>query len=217
MERLTRHLQAERVRVVEVDRPNRQRRRRKGKSDPQDAITAARARCPVMRPVRPRQGSETSNPCGFCGSPELQRARVGPRRSTRLRGLISTAPEPIPAELRGLNVFRLLERASTYRPGSKRDIVSLTKFSLRMLARRALTLEEEISEIDAILEPLVNETAPRLVGALGIGPDTASTLLVTAGDNPERLRNEAAFAHLCGASPIEASRAATASPAQSQW
>jgi len=202
---LARHLQAERVRVVEVDRPNRQRRRRKGKSDPEDAITAARAALSgdAAGEAKTRDGNVESMRV-------LRVARASARKGrtqalNQMRGLISTAPEPIRAELRGLNVFRLLERASTYRPGSKRDIVSLTKFSLRMLARRALTLEEEISEIDAILEPLVNETAPQLVGALGIGPDTASTLLVTAGDNPERLRNEAAFAHLCGASPIEAS------------
>jgi len=126
-----------------------------------------------------------------------------------LSGLVgehhSTAPEIIRAELRGLNVYRLLERASTYRPGAKRDIVSLTKFSLRMLARRAIELEEEIAEIDAILKPLVKETAPELVSALGIGTEAASALLVAAGDNPERLRNEAAIAHLCGASPLEAS------------
>jgi transposase len=70
-----------------------------------------------------------------------------------MRNLVSTAPDPIRAELRGLNVFHLLERASAYRPGAKRDIVSLTKFALRMLARRAITLEEEITEIDAILKP----------------------------------------------------------------
>ena len=80
-----------------------------------------------------------------------------------MRSLISTAPETIRTELRGLNVFHLLERASAYRPGAKRDIVSLTKFSLRMLARRAIELEEEITEIDAILKSLVNETAPELV------------------------------------------------------
>ena len=74
-----------------------------------------------------------------------------------------------------------------------------------MLARRAITLGEEISDIDALLKPLVKETAPQLVGALGIGTDAASALLVSAGDNPQRLRNEAAFAHLCGVSPIEAS------------
>ena len=202
---LTRHLQAEQVRVVEVDRPNRQRRRRKGKSDPQDAISAARAALSgdASGEAKSRDGNVESMRV-------LRVARASARKGrtqalNQIRSLISTAPEPIRAELRGLNVFHLLKRASTYRPGAKRDIVSLTKFTLRMLARRAITLGEEISEIDAILEPLVIETAPRLVGALGVGTDAASALLVTAGDNPERLHDEAAFAHLCGASPIDAS------------
>ena len=140
----------------------------------------------------------------------LRVARASARKGrtqalNQMRNLVSTAPEPIRAELRGLSVFQLLERASTYRPGTKRDIVSLTKFSLRMLARRAITLEEEIKEIDTILKPLVKETAPELVATLGIGTDAASALLVAAGDNPGRLHNEAAFAHLCGASSIDAS------------
>ena len=83
--------------------------------------------------------------------------------------------------------------------------MSLTKLTLRMLARRAIDLEEEIREIDAILEPLVPETTPELVRRLGVGTDVASALLVAAGDNPDRLRNEASFAHLCGTSPIDAS------------
>jgi transposase len=202
---LTRHLQAERVRVVEVDRPNRQRRRRKGKSEPQDAISAARAALSgdASGEAKSRDGNVESMRV-------LRVARTSARKGraqalNQMRGLISTAPEPIRAELRGLNVFHLLERAATYRPGAKRDVVSLTKFTLRMLARRAIILGEEISEIDAILKPLVIETAPRLVGTLGVGTDAASALLVTAGDNPERLHDEAAFAHLCGASPIEAS------------
>jgi transposase len=202
---LTRHLQAQRVRVVEVDRPNRQRRRRKGKSDPQDAISAARAALSgdACGEAKTRDGNVESMRV-------LRVARFSARKGrtqalNQMRGLISTAPESIRAELRGLNVFRLLERASTYRPGAKRDVASLTKFTLRMLARRAITLQEEIDEIDAILKPLVKETAPALVGALGVGTDAASALLVTAGDNPERLRDEAAFAHLCGASPLDAS------------
>jgi transposase len=202
---LTRHLQAERVRVVEVDRPNRQRRRRKGKSDPEDAISAARAALSgdASGEAKTRDGNVESIRV-------LRVARTSARKNrtqalNQMRSLISTAPEVIRSELRGLNVFHLLERASSYRPGTKRDIVSLTKLSLRLLARRAITLEEEITELDAILKPLVIETAPELVAALGIGTDAASALLVAAGDNPHRLRNEAAFAHLCGVSPIEAS------------
>ncbi len=202
---LTRHLHAEQVRVVEVDRPNRQRRRRKGKSDPQDAISAARAALSgdAAGEAKTRDGNVES--MGVLRVARFSARKGRTQALNQMRNLVSTAPESIRAELRGLNVFHLLERASTYRPGTKRDIASLTKFTLRMLARRAITLQEEIDEIDAILKPLVIETAPRLVGALGVGTDAASALLVTAGDNPERLRDEAAFAHLCGASPIEAS------------
>ena len=84
-------------------------------------------------------------------------------------------------------------------------MVSLTKLTLRTLARRAIALEEEVNEIDRSLKPLVAETAPELDAVDGVGTDVASALLVAAGDNPERLKNEATFAHLCGVSPIDAS------------
>ena len=100
---------------------------------------------------------------------------------------------------------RLPERAASYRPGTKTDVVSLTKWTLRTVARRAIELEDEVKAFDAILEPLVAETAPERVSALGIGTDSAAALLVAAGDNPHRLRSGAAFAHLCGTSPIDAS------------
>ena len=99
----------------------------------------------------------------------------------------------------------MLDSASAYRPGTKRDLVSITKFSLRLLARRAIALEAEVAELDALLSPLVAETAPDLLAVMGLGTDTASALLVAAGDNPERLRSEATFAHLCGVSPLDAS------------
>jgi transposase len=202
---LTRHLLGEGIAVVEVDRPNRQRRRRKGKSDPEDAVSAARAAF---------SGDACGTAKGQDGNVEAIRvirvARVSARRArtqalNQMRSLISTAPEPIRDELRGLNVYNLVFRASSYRPGSRRDVVSLTKWTLRSLARRAIELEAEIAEYDAILKDLVHETAPELVATLGIGTDSAAALLVAAGDNPHRLRSEAAFAHLCGTSPIDAS------------
>ena len=164
---LTRHLQAEGIRVVEVDRPNRQRRRRKGKSDPQDAISAARAALSgdAAGEAKTRDGNVESMRVLRVARSSARKART--QALNQMRGLISTAPEPIRAELRGLNVLHLLERASTYRPGTKRDIVSLTKLTLRMLAKRAIALEEEITEIDAILTPLVDETAPELVSRSG--------------------------------------------------
>jgi transposase len=202
---LTRHLHGEGVRVVEVDRPNRQRRRRRGKSDPQDAITAARA-----AQSGDAQGEAKTRDGNVEAMRVLRVARVSARKArtqalNQMRAVIATAPEVIRSELRNLNVYRLLERASAYRPGSRRDLVSLTKLTLRMLARRAQALEAEIAELDAILGPLVRETAPALVAQPGIGTECASALLVAAGDNPGRLRNERTFAHLCGTAPLDAS------------
>ena len=202
---LVRHLHAEGVRVVEVDRPNRQRRRRRGKSDPQDAIAAARA-----AQSGDAQGQAKTRDGNVEAMRVLRAARLSARKArtqalNQMRAVIATAPEVIRSDLRDLNVYRLLERTTAYRPGTRRDVVSLTKLTLRMLARRAQALEAEIAELDAIIGPLVHETAPALVARLGIGAECASALLIAAGDNPDRLRNEPTFAHLCGAAPLDAS------------
>jgi transposase len=181
---LTRFLHANDVAVVEVDRPNRQRRRRRCKSDPQDAITAARA-------------AQSGDSCGLAktrtGNVETMRvlrvARYSARKArtqalNQMRALIATAPDEIRSELRRLNVYRLLERAASYRHGQRRDVSSGTKFALRTLARRAIALEAEITEIDAMLKALVADTAPEVAAITGVGTDVASALLVAAGDNP---------------------------------
>ena len=202
---LTRHLHAEGVRVVEVDRPNRQRRRRRGKSDPQDAVTAARAAQSgdALGEAKTRDGNVEAMRVLRVARSSARKGRT--QALNQMRSIISTAPDPIRAELRNLNVYRLLERAAAYRPGPGHDITALTKRTLRMLARRAQALETEVGELDVILEQLVAATAPALIARPGIGTECASALLVAAGDNPERLRNEATFAHLCGVAPIDAS------------
>ena len=202
---LTRYLHREAVRVVEVDRPNRQRRRKRGKSDPQDAITAARAAQSgdALGQAKTRDGNVEAMRVLRVARSSARKART--QALNQMRSIISTAPEPIRAELRDLNVYRLLEHAAGYRPGRRHDVASLTKLTLRMLARRAHALQAEVAELDAILEPLVAAAAPKLIARPGIGTECASALLVAAGDNPQRLRNEATFAHLCGASPIDAS------------
>jgi transposase len=84
-------------------------------------------------------------------------------------------------------------------------VITATKTAMRSLGRRVLALDEEMATIDALLGGLVAATAPILLEVHGIGVDTAATLLVAAGDNPGRLRSEAAWAHLCGVAPIPAS------------
>ena len=122
-----------------------------------------------------------------------------------MRSLVCTAPEDLRDRLRDLPIVALVQACAGLRPGGEVDVTAATKLALRTLARRVIELETEIDQLDASLRPLVTATAPALVAAYGVGPDTAGALLVAAGDNPDRLRTEACFARLCGVAPIEAS------------
>jgi transposase len=203
---LTRFLKGRRIKVSEVIRPKRRDQYRAGKSDSLDAEAAARA---VLA------GTATGQPKSADGEVEMIRtlritrrsavkARVG--AANQLQNLLITAPEGLKSELCGLSTARLVAIASRFRPGpNPSDVEAATKFALRSVARRYQRLSEEISELDEQLDRLVTEAAPELVAVEGVGTDTAASLLIAAGDNPERLENEAAFAHLCGAAPIPAS------------
>jgi transposase len=203
---LARFLRAEGIKVSEVTRPKRRDQYRSGKSDPIDAEAAARA---VLA------GTATGEPKGADGKVEMIRTLRITRRSAvkaraqaanQLQALLVTAPEGLKSELDALSTARVVEKASRLRPGATpSDVGAATKFALRSVARRHQRLSGEISELDEQLDRLVSELAPQLVAVAGIGTDTAASLLIAAGDNPERLRNEAAFAHLCGAAPIPAS------------
>lgn len=122
-----------------------------------------------------------------------------------MRAFVVTAPDEIREAFRGVTIHQLVTRAARLRPADPTTVEGATKFSLRELARRVQALDTEIARVNAILGPLVATTAPGLIARHGIGSDTAATLLVTAGDNPDRLRSEASFAHLCGSAPIDAS------------
>jgi transposase len=108
--------------------------------------------------------------------------------------------------LRGLSTKELVGVATRFRlGGDPDDVEEATKFALRSVARRYRALSEEIADLDARLHRLVAEAAPELISLPAVGTDHAATLLVVAGDNPERLKSEASFASLCGVSPVEAS------------
>ena len=154
---LTRHLHANNITVVEVDRPNRQRRRLRGKSDPQDAIPAARAA---------QGGDATSIAKTRDGTVEslrvLRVARCSARKAkaqalNQMRSLVSTAPDEIRADLRHTTGKQLVARCSKFRHTGRTDPTSVTKITLRSLARRINDLADEIAELDALIEPLVNE------------------------------------------------------------
>jgi transposase len=203
---LARFLQKSHIEVIEVDRPNRAERRRSGKSDPIDAIEAARA----ALGGRAASISKTKD-----GAVEAIRVLVVAKRSarqarvkalTQMRHLVITAPDLLRARLKSLTVTALVSEASRLRPSRSGDAVTAAhKASLCSLARRIQGLEDEIAELDQRIEVLLVVTAPELLSRFGVGPDTAAALLVSAGDNPERLHSEAAWAHLCGVAPIQAS------------
>lgn len=203
---LARHL-AGAVEVVEVDRPDRRTRRRYGKSDPIDAIAAARA---VLA------GTAAGAPKTRTGPVEAIRAlRVARRGAVKARtaalnqlhGLLASAPEQLRADLAGLPTTALVTRCAGFRvdPARLLEPAHATKAALRAIARRVQALEEEIALADSRLRPAVTTIAPRTAALFGAGPDVAGQLLATAGDNPERLRSEAALAHLAGISPLPAS------------
>jgi transposase len=203
---LARFLRRGGVEVIEVDRTNRQARRQHGKSDPADAIEAARA----AHNGRARGVAKSRD-----GNVEAIRALLVAKRSARavriktlnqIRQLTFTGPDELRERMRGLATALLAVEAASLRPRSGGDRVTYaTKLALRTLGRRALSVDAEASRIDVVIGELVAEVAPSLLDVFGVGVDTAATLLVAAGDNPERLRSEAAWAHLCGVAPIQAS------------
>lgn len=208
---IARYLAAAQVPVLEVNRPNRQARRARGKSDPVDAQEAARA---VLA------GTATATPKAGTGPVESLRAlRVAKRGATKalvaarnsLRQLVFTAPDALRADLVHLHGNTLVHVCARLRPNRAQlgDPTQGMKISLQRIARRAVMLIEEVNAIKADLAALVAQIAPGLLAHVGVGPDTASQLLVTAGDNPDRLHSDAAFAALCGASPIPASSGRT--------
>jgi len=202
---LTRHLAAAGVRVVEVDRPDRQGRRRAGKSDPLDAVSAARAA---------HSGRATGAPRGRDGQVEAIRVLMVARRSARAeriqainqaRALIVTGPGPLRERFAGHNAAQLVAGLAALRPRPGDVPGYATSVALRELGRRARFLDAQIARLDELMVPLVTTRAPGLLALPGVGPFTAALLLITAGDHPQRLHSEAAWAHLCGVAPIPAS------------
>ena len=202
---LTRYLRRVGVEVIEVDRPNREERRRSGKSDPLDAVEAARAAL---------SGRASGRPKSRDGAVEAIRVLVVAKRSARqartkaliqMRHLGYTAPEQLRCRLKGLSVPALVAEGSRLRPTRSPDpVTAATKASLSSLAHRIQALDDELAELDTRIEASSWPPSPNSSTLFGVGPDTAAALVMAAGDNPERLHSEAAWAHLCGVAPVPA-------------
>lgn len=207
---LTRDLQQAGHRVIEVDRPDRKARRARGKDDHLDAEAAARA---VL------SGRASTTPKTRDGQIEAIRALRVARRSSvsgrtaamnQLKALLLTAPADLREQLRALTSTQLVTTAARLRPDADlADPLAATKYAMREVALRHQFLTEQLKRLDKHLTRLVSAAAPSLVARHAIGTDTAGALLVALGDNPDRLRNESSFAHLCGVAPLPASSGKT--------
>ncbi|MDX8030599.1 IS110 family transposase [Lentzea sp. BCCO 10_0856] len=199
------------IQVREVSRPDRRTRRSHGKSDVIDAINAARA---VISDDKTATPKTADGPIESIRALRIVRGgAVKARTAARneLTNLITTAPAALREALRGKQPKALLTACTALEP----DLTQLaspthgTMLALRSMAERIAALNQQITQLDKHLDRLVTATAPTLVGLLGIGTDVAGQLLVTAGDNPQRLHSEAAFAKLCGVAPLPASSGRT--------
>jgi transposase len=206
---LSRFLAEQGQKVVEVDRPNRKARRAKGKSDPLDAEQAARQ---VMA------GTAAAVPKAKDGQVEMMRALQVARQSAlkaavqatnNLHSLVISAPDALRERLRGLTATRLVATCAGFRPGNCDNLQTAVKIALRALANRIQGLEDEVKALDVQLDQLVKLTGAELLELCGVGTQVATTLLISAGDNPQRLRTEACAAKLWGVGPIPASSGQT--------
>jgi transposase len=209
---LARHLHRHGATVLEVPRPDRRLRRQSGKSDPIDAEAAARAVLAGTATVAPKGANGVIEAIRALRVARLGAIKAKTAATNTLRSMLITAPEPLRAQLPASGLpNKIIGACLRLRPDTGRldDPLQATKAALRSIARRAAALRDEANDIDRDIRRLLALAAPATMATFAMGPDTSASLLVTVGDNPERLRSEAAFARLCGVAPIPASSGKT--------
>jgi transposase len=208
---VVRHLALTGIPVLEVTGTDKAERRSRGKDDTLDAIIAARAALEGKRISVAKQRDGQIEALRVLRV--ARQTAVKGRRSALqlLRMMIIAAPDEVRDQTRNLTRMQLIRTCAAWRPDTDAagDPVVATRIALKSLARRIIELNDEIANLDEPIEQLVRELNPKLLEAVGIGVEIAGQLLVTAGDNPQRLRSEAGFAMLCGVAPLPASSGMT--------
>lgn len=204
----TRAVIAAGIEVVEVTRAVKSTRRLKGKSDPLDAYAAARTALAGDGLATPKD--ETT--CGLRALHIARRSAVKHRTAVinQIKAMLVSAPDAVREKYRGLTTLKMIDALARCRPDTLKDSwAQSVLMAAKLLAQRAQFLESQAEILQTQIDALVTEANPGLRAAYGVGPDTAAQLLITAGTNPHRLHNEAAFAALCGAAPVPASSGKT--------
>lgn len=207
---LTRALQQAGYTVKEVLRPARQVRRMHGKSDPIDAVEAART---VIAGHGVSEAKNTTTAAESLRYLHAARARLVTTMTTianSITSLLVTAADPLRDKYRGLTTPTLIKRLAVARPGNQSDPVHTASLhALKQLAKAHIDAHQRADELEHWIRQLVNTHYPAVAGIYGAGPVTAAELVITAGGNPDRIRNEAALASLTGTAPLPASSGKT--------
>jgi transposase len=206
---LARHLRGEGVKVTEVNSPDKATRRRRGKNDTIDAEAAARAVLSGRATTTPKAGD---GPVEMARMFKLAKASAIKSRTqaiNQLKSILVSADPELRETLAGLSYKILVRRCAALATAAPTTATGAAVYTLRLLAQRIQSLSTEIRELEKQLTAVITTHAPALLERHGVGPDSAATLLITVGDNPERLASEASLAALCGASPVEASSGKT--------
>ena len=201
---LSRYLLAQQIQVFEVNRPDRSARRLLGKSDPLDAQAAARAVLSGRARARAKSGDGPVHSARIFKLAKDSAVKARTQAINQFKAVLVIADPALRERLSSLGNRELFRTCARLGPGDGENAVAqATHMTLRMLAERIEQLTGQINELNQRLTQLVEHHAPQLLVPVGIGPDSAVTLLITMGDNPERLNTEASFAALCGVSPVE--------------
>jgi transposase len=208
---LLRYLQRARIEVLEVTSPDKTTRRKRGKDDTIDAESAAHAAFARIRTVTPktRDGMiESLRVLKVCRKTAVAARRVALQI---IQTQIISAPESLREQLRTMTRMKLIRTLAAWRPDMTgyRDVVTAYRIALKSLARRFVELHDEVADLDVMIKAIVDGLAPELIARRSVGYESASQLLITAGENTERLHSEASFAALCGVSPVPASSGQT--------
>lgn len=196
------------VTVVEVNRTRAAERRKRGKTDPLDAYRAARSVLSGEAATDPKRAS--IEPLRALNVARRSAVKAQQAAWRQIGALLVNAPAHLRDRLRGLPTTALLTALIAARPGQTRDPADAdTLFALQMLARRHRDLAHQITALEQRLHTRGAAANPALMAINGVGPVVAAQLLITAGDNPDRLRSSASFAALCGTAPIPVSSGRT--------
>jgi transposase len=206
---LARYLRTQGITVIEVNRPDRAARRRRGKTDAIDAQAAAYAVLSGRATTIAKTGDGPVEMTRLFKVAKASAVKSRTQAINQLKAVLVCADPLLRESLSGLGRMTLIRRCAALPAVQPTDVATAAVYTLRRLAQRILDLTDEIRDLQQRLTDVITTHAPQLLHPVGVGADTAAALLIAAGDNPDRLASEASFAALCGVSPIEMSSGKT--------